>query len=467
MSIAEEIADKIVHTRYEELPPEAIRWAKVAILDTLGVTVAGSREPLSNVVGEVLGEEGGHPECSVLGLDRKTSALNAAWANGVLSHALDYDDISNTLGGHPSVPVLPALLALAERQSFSGKEFLLAYIVGFETECKIGRAVNFVHYDRGWHPTSTLGIFGAAAAAAKLLRLSVPDCARALAMAASMSSGIKANFGTMTKPLHIGQAARNGLLAALLASKGFSANLEAFEARQGFCNVYNGEGQYRLDAMTEGWGKPFDLVEPGVAIKQYPCCGSTHSAIDALLSLVRRYDLNAEDVVCVEAALHPRRLVHTNRSQPKTGLEAKFSLQYCLARALLEGKVVLGHFRDDSIHEPQVRKTMEKIKVAPHPAMDWKSTEHFGAEVSVELRSGEKLKAYQERALGRGPEIPLPEPLLHAKFIDCWTQALSRTAGQELMDKVQALERLPDTRILFRLLSPARQEKRKKVRQAR
>ncbi len=462
MSVAEKIADKIIHTRYGDLPLEAVHWAKVAILDTLGVTVAGSREPLSQIVREVLSEEGGRPECTVLGLDIKTSIQNAAWANGVLSHALDYDDISNTLGGHPSVPVLPPLLALAERRAFAGKEFLLAYAVGFETECKIGRGVNFVHYDRGWHPTSTLGIFGAAAASAKLLGLSVTDCSRALAMAASMASGIKANFGTMTKPLHIGQAARNGLLATLLASKGFSASLEAFEARQGFCNVYNGEGQYRLEAMTERWGEPFDLVQPGVAIKQYPCCGSTHSAIDALLSLVRTQDLKPEDVVCVEAAIHVRRLVHVNRPAPKSGLEGKFSLQYCLARVLLERQVKLSHFRDDTIDEPQVRKIMEKIKVAPHPRMEWKSTEHFGAEVSVELRNGEKIKALQERAVGRGPEIPLPQSLLKAKFLDCWSQVFPRATGAEVIDKVETLETLADTRTLFQSFSAAGQEKRER-----
>ena len=456
MSVAEKVADKIAHTRYEDLPAEAIHWAKVAILDTVGVTVAGSVEPLSKIVNEVLNEEGGWPECTVLGLGTKTSALNAAWANGVLSHALDYDDISNTVGGHPSVPVLPALLALAERQSFSGKAFLLAYAVGFETECKIGRAVNFVHYDRGWHPTSTLGIFGAAAAAAKLLGLTAVDCARALAMAASMAAGIKANFGTMTKPLHIGQAARNGLLATRLAAKGFSANLEAFEAKQGFCNVYNGEEQYRLDAMTEAWGEPFDLVRPGVAIKQYPCCGSTHSAIDALLSLVRSHNLKAEDVVAVIAEIHPRRLVHVNRPSPKSALEGKFSIQYCLARSVLERQVILGHFKDDAIRDPRVGQIMEKIKVAPHPEMDWQSTDHFGAEVNVELRSGETIKSFQERAIGRGPEVPLPQGLLRAKFLDCWFQVFPRATGEDLIEKVEALETLTDTRTLFESFSAAR-----------
>ena len=456
MSIAEKVADKIVRTRYQDLPAEAIHWAKIAILDTVGVTVAGSVEPLAKIVREVLNEEGGRPECTVLGLGTRTSALNAVWANGVLSHALDYDDISNTMGGHPSVPVLPPLYALAERQSFSGKALLLAYAVGFETECKIGRAVNFVHYDRGWHPTSTLGIFGAAAAAAKLLGLSAIECAQALVMAASMAAGIKANFGTMTKPLHIGQAARNGLLATRLAAKGFSANLQAFEAKQGFCNVYNGEEQYRLDAMTEIWGEPFDLVRPGVAIKQYPCCGSTHSAIDALLSLVRSHNLKAEDVASVVAEIHPRRLVHVNRPSPKSALEGKFSIQYCLARSLLERQVVLGHFKDDAVCDPRIGEVMRKIKVVPHPEMNWQSTDHFGAEVSVTLRRGETIKSFQARAIGRGPELPLPQPLLRAKFLDCWCQVFPRAVGEELMKNIEALETLTDTRTLFESFSAIR-----------
>ena len=456
MSIAEKVADKIVRTRYQDLPAEAIHWAKIAILDTVGVTVAGSVEPLAKIVREVLNEEGGRPECTVLGLGTRTSALNAVWANGVLSHALDYDDISNTMGGHPSVPVLPPLYALAERQSFSGKALLLAYAVGFETECKIGRAVNFVHYDRGWHPTSTLGIFGAAAAAAKLLGLSAIECAQALVMAASMAAGIKANFGTMTKPLHIGQAARNGLLATRLAAKGFSANLQAFEAKHGFCNVYNGEEQYRLDAMTETWGEPLDLVRPGVAIKQYPCCGSTHSAIDALLSLVRSHNLKAEDVASVVAEIHPRRLVHVNRPSPKSALEGKFSIQYCLARSLLERQVVLGHFKDDAVCDPRIGEVMRKIKVVPHPEMNWQSTDHFGAEVSVTLRRGETIKSFQARAIGRGPELPLPQPLLRAKFLDCWCQVFPRAVGEELMKNIEALETLTDTRTLFESFSAIR-----------
>ena len=195
---------------------------------------------------------------------------------------------------------------------------------------------------------------------------------------------------------------------------------------------------------------------PGVAIKQYPCCGSTHSAIDALLSLVRSHNLKAEDVVSVTAEIHPRRLVHVNRPSPRSALEGKFSIQYCLARSLLERQVLLGHFRDDAVGDPHVGKIMEKIKVTPHPEMDWQSTDHFGAEVNVELRSGQTIKSFQERAIGRGPELPLPQPLLRAKFLDCWSQVFPRAAGENLMEKVDLLETLTDTRTLFESFSAAR-----------
>jgi 2-methylcitrate dehydratase PrpD len=166
--------------------------------------------------------------------------------------------------------------------------------------------------------------------------------------------------------------------------------------------------------------------------------------------------LKAEDVVSVIAEIHPRRLVHVNRPSPKSALEGKFSIQYCLARSLLEGQVVLGHFKDDAVRDPRVGKIMEKIKVTPHPEMDWKSTDHFGAEVNVELRSGEKIKSFQERAIGRGPELPLPQPLLRAKFLDCWSQVFPRAAGEDLMETIEALQTLTDTRTLFGSFSAAR-----------
>lgn len=304
MTIAETLAERIAAVTFESLPPDAVHWAKVAILDTVGCILAGANEPCARIIGRqaTIGTTGG--DCLVFGHDRRVGPLEAALINGTAAHALDYDDCSDTLGGHPSAPVLPALFALAETRGSNGRDFIAAYVTGWEAETRVARGINFHRYEKGWHPTATIGVFGAAAACARLMGLPPEQIARALALAATFSSGIKANFGTMTKPLHVGHAARNGLLAALLASDGFTARADAFEHKQGFLNVFNGAGNYDADRITDGWGDPWDIVSPGLAIKQYPCCGSTHPAIDAMLMLVREHDLKPSQVARIEAQTH-------------------------------------------------------------------------------------------------------------------------------------------------------------------
>jgi len=241
MTIAAELARRIGAIAFDQLPPEAVAWAKVGILDTVGVTLAGAGESCARIVSGVAAHSAG--PALLFGSRRCVAPLDAALINGTAAHALDFDDCSNSMGGHPSAPVLPALFALAGTRKVSGREFLAAYIAGFETETRIARGVNFYHYEKGWHPTATLGTFGAAAASAHLLRLDARRTATALGLAASLASGLKANFGTMTKPLHVGHAARNGLMAALLAADGFTASEDAFEHAQGFFLVFNGAGR--------------------------------------------------------------------------------------------------------------------------------------------------------------------------------------------------------------------------------
>src|SRR5499427_4398942 len=214
MTIATELARRIRAFTYDGLPDAALEWAKTGILDTVGVTLAGSAEPCAQIMLRVCTDTG---PALVFGSAQRLSVTDAALVNGTASHALDFDDCSNTLGGHPSVPILPGLFALADAMPVSGRDFLAAYVAGFETETRIARAVNFHHYDKGWHPTATLGIFGATAAASRPLELTQDQTATALAIAASFSSGLKANFGTMTKPLHVGHCARNGVMAAMRA----------------------------------------------------------------------------------------------------------------------------------------------------------------------------------------------------------------------------------------------------------
>jgi len=230
MTLIDGIAERIGAIHYGGLPVEAIARARTAILDTVGVTLAGAREPCAEIVARSirLGADTSG-ECLIFGSNRRTGALDAALINGTASHALDFDDVSNSLGGHPSAPILPALFALAELLDSDGRAFVTAYVAGFETETRIGRGVHFHHYEKGWHPTATLGVFGAAAACCHLLGLDNARTAQALAIAASLAAGLKANFGTMTKPLHVGHTARSGLFAAQLAREGFTANPGALE----------------------------------------------------------------------------------------------------------------------------------------------------------------------------------------------------------------------------------------------
>jgi 2-methylcitrate dehydratase PrpD len=419
MTIIESIAERIATIRYADLPAEAVHWTKLAVLDTVGVTLAGAGEDCARIVARALGGTGAG-ECLIFGTGRRAGPLDAALINGTAAHALDFDDVSNSLGGHPSAPLLPALFALGEVLDCTGRDFLTAYVAGFETETRLGRGVHHHHYEKGWHPTATLGVFGAAAACCRLYALDTGKTAQALAIAASLAAGIKANFGTMTKPLHVGHTARSGLFAAMLAREGFTANLAALEHKQGFLDVFNGAGTYDAAKILDGWGEPYDIVRPGLAVKQHPCCGSTHPAIDALLMLRAEQELVPAKVARIDSWTHPRRLAHTDRPDPQSGLDAKFSVQYCLARALLNGRIVLEDFEGDAFRDPATRALMRRIHAAPHQA----GGEALGAEVRVTLDDGRVIGQQVGAALGRGPDNPLPLAALTGKFVDCATRAL-------------------------------------------
>ena len=396
--------------------------ARTAIIDTVAVTVLGANAPCTRIARDTLAPLAGGP-CSVLGDAVSASVLDATFINGIASHAYDFDDFTQEFGGHPSVPIVPGLLALAERCGASGLSVLEAYIAGVELETRLAQAVHFEHYEKGWHPTSTLGVFGAAAAASKLMSLTPQHTATALAIAASMASGVKANFGTMTKPLHIGHAARDGVHCALLAEAGFDAQLHALEHAQGFLNLYNGQDNFRIERMLQPWFSPAVVIEPGISLKQFACCGSTHPAIFMALRL-RDEGLSLDDVTNVWVGTHPRRLPHTFNPDPKNGLEAKFSMQYCVARALVSGAPRRLHFEDDAIDEPQVRQLMAKMTVVAHPQMQQADAPSFGAEVRVDTRQG----SYCERVdhmPGRGPKNPMSEHELYQKFSDCVDNVLN------------------------------------------
>ncbi|MBV6306930.1 MmgE/PrpD family protein [Candidimonas humi] len=443
--LARELGERIAAFPARPLPVAALHWAGTGLLDTLGVTLAGSHEPAAALAEKSL--EGASGPALVLGTPRRTATLDAALINGAASHALDFDDCNNTMGGHPSAPVLSALLPLAEQLGSSGLEFAHAYIVGFETETKLGLAVNFHHYTKGWHPTATLGAFGAAAACARLLRLDGERTATALALAASFASGIKANFGTMTKPLHVGHCARNGLYAARLAASGYTANTDTvFEHKQGFLDVFNGPGTYDTERALQAWADPLDIIEPGIAIKQYPCCGSTHPAIDAMLELVGRHKLAPEAVARVDAAIHSRRLQHTNRPDPASELDAKFSLQYVLARALADGHIGVADFKDGAYLQPRVRALLPRIHVQAYDHTGvggFAPANHFGGWVQVTLADGRKLAAQVDQPLGRTSANPLPAERLREKFRLCADGVLRAQAVAGIVQAIEHFHTLP------------------------
>ncbi|MDQ6640317.1 MAG: MmgE/PrpD family protein [Pseudomonadota bacterium] len=455
--IAHEFARRVHAMSAADLTPEVLRWARVGVLDTIGVTLAGSREPAVHRAAAALDLADG--PALRLGTRRRIGALDAALLNGTASHALDFDDCNNTMGGHPSAPVLSALLPLADQLASTGEDFLVAYVAGFELECKLGLAINFHHYTKGWHPTATLGTFGAAAACARLMTLDAAQTATALALAASFASGIKANFGTMAKPLHVGHAARNGLLAARLARAGMTASSErAFEHEHGFLDVFNGPGTYDVARALAAWAEPMDIVDPGIAIKQYPCCGSTHPAIDAMLGLVREHGLRADEVATVEAWVHRRRLQHTDRPSPRSALDAKFSLQYVLARALADGCVALHHFENEAHADARVHALLPRIRVTPYDETRFAPANHFGGAVRLTLVDGRVLEASVEQALGRTSANPLPVKQLRDKFRLCAATVLQADAIASLTAQIESIIELPDLRELTGALARATTE---------
>ncbi|WP_118183704.1 MmgE/PrpD family protein [Paraburkholderia phosphatilytica] len=445
MNVARTLGERIVALRFADLPDEALHWARIGIADTVGVTLAGASEPCARIARSVAGPSTGPALC--FGSNERMKPVDAAFVNGTAAHALDFDDCSNTLGGHPSAPILPALFALADAHSVSGRAFVTAYVAGFEAQARIAHAVNFHHYDKGWHPTATLGVFGACAAASHLLGLDAERTATALSVAASFASGVKANFGTMTKPLHVGHASRNGLVAALLAREGFTAGDDAFGHRQGFFEVYNGAGHYDPAAALRNWADPLDIVAPGIAIKQYPCCGSTHPAIDAMLMLAAEHELTPRNVTRIVSRTHPRRLRHTDRPQPSGALDAKFSVQYCVARALAQGRVVLSDFEGDAWADAAIRALMERVSAEPDPLAD-QQPDHFGAEIVVETTDGRRLSKRVASAAGRTSANPLPMSRIEAKFLDCAAHALPADACRAALDMLWQIETLDDVAAL-------------------
>lgn len=347
---------KFKNLTYQDLPDDVVKVANQCVLDWFGCAVAGSVEPLSEILRAEFGHRTGR--CSLIGSDVKTDAATAALLNGASGHALDFDDTSNAIGCHATAPVLPAVLAAAEEMGASGSQMLTAFVVGVEIEGRVGNAFGPEHYAMGWHTTSTFGVFGAAAAVAYLMKLNDEQFGMAIGLAASQASGLKANFGTMTKPFHAGHAAECGLVSARLASRGYTANAEALAGKQGLIKAasHGDVRTERLEKMADSW-----LILDSL-FKYHASCYLTHATIDGVLKLRGHLDVN--DLSSLTLTVHPNLLDICGIEQPKTGLEGKFSLRGTASLALNGIDTSDPHtFVDEVINGEDVQGLMRKISI--------------------------------------------------------------------------------------------------------
>jgi 2-methylcitrate dehydratase PrpD len=445
MGATEQIADFLVATRTDDIPAEVLALAKRGVIDTLGVAVGAASHPVADILTKTF-PPASAGEVFLWNGRGKTGVLDAALCNGTLAHTLDFDDGGVALTPmHPSSPVLPAIWALAEGRALSGRELLAAYALGLEVECKLAGAVSLTHYNHGWHATAVLGAFGAAAGAGWLLGLNSDQLRTALGIAASMTGGLRANFGTMTKPLHAGLAARNGLLAAELAQAGWSANQNILETKKGFFEVFQCG-----DVGNLNLGKPFHFQSPGVSIKRFPSCSATHHCIEAMSALRRDYGLTAEQIESIECRVHALSYQALRKEAlVETAEQGRFSLHFTMALVLLEGSVELKHFAPETFGRKDIHELMSKVTVAVHPELETLESkkEAFG-QVQVLLKNGRSLSHRATQVRGRAP-LALTDADVDAKFIGCAEPALGKQKAQELLAALRSLESRKEIRTLL------------------
>ncbi len=457
MGPTEAIAEFVVCTNADIIPSEALGKAKHHVVDTLGVALASSKSAVSGILQEMVrGAADG--ESSLWAGTGKATAADAAWVNGTLAHALDFDDGGVALTPmHPSAPVLPAVLALAEARDLSGRDALCAYSVGVEVECKLATLISLEHYARGWHTTAILGSLGSASASAWLLRLPRQKVCHALGIAASMAGGLQCNFGSMTKPLHAGQAARNGVLAALLAEKGFTANPSALEAEAGMIKVFGFGDSVTGPGMRDVLGHPFHFLSPGVSLKRFPTCTSTHLCLEALLALRGSNRLGLDQIKKVECALHQLDFqVLLRPTGIRTAEQARFSLEYAIAVAILDGEISLRHFDEAIIQSAEIQRLMKKVHVhVPTELESLESKRNRYGEVTVYLFDGTVLTHRAIQIRGQ-PPLFLTEEEVNKKFYDCVVPIVGSAKAEDLLKTLRRLATVASVREISSLLAGAR-----------
>ncbi|KON29651.1 hypothetical protein AC482_05995 [miscellaneous Crenarchaeota group-15 archaeon DG-45] len=455
-SITDDVVDFLLG---EASPPADVRRKAIKhIVDGIGVMLAGSRTECARKLADLVRGKGGGGPSTILGLDLKAFPSDAALVNGTSGHADDYDDnqLSSSpdriygLLTHPTVPVLAAALAVGEGAGCSGRELLEAFVAGFEVECKLAEAIRPDHYMRGFHTTGTMGAFGACAASGVLLGLDEESMRYALGITASLASGIRANFGTMTKPLHAGMAASNGVVAAMLGGRGFTSDRAALDGRWGFMSILGGGAD--PDRIAGKLGNPYSIVQPGASIKMYPCGSLGQPSMDALLEVVTEEGLGPEDVKEIRVRAGANILEPLRYSRPADGLQAKFSLQFGMASILTRRRAGLREYTTEAVNSPEMRAAMAKVRTVHDPEVASMGADKMRSIVEVELHDGRVISRFADTARGT-PEKPLRESELDDKFRECASFVLDGGRIEDALREIRGIERRPDIRRLTALLT--------------
>jgi len=449
--LTQQLASFVVDTDIKTIPAAVMQGARDALIDTLGVGLAGTLEPVSEIAIRLVRETGARRQSTIWGTQLATSPAEAAYTNGIFAHALDFDDSHPHVRGHASAPMTATALAVGEVTGASGAAVLAAYALGLEVAGKLGRAMGHGHYLHGWHSTSTIGTFSSAAVAGRLWGLNAAAMRTAFGIAASQVSGLVRNFGTMTKPFHSGRAARAGVMAAWLAKNGHTADEAIFDGKNNVFETYGANGA-PLAGIAGRLGEPWEIVEPGNWVKRWPCCYAGHRAIGGLFELLERHQIRTDEIKAIAAGFPPgsdTALISTN---PQTGLEGKFSVEYALAAAALDRKLTLESFTDAMVQRAALRKLMSRVR--RYRVEDGKvhGLDTF-TDVEIETARG-RFSMRVERTPG-SPGWPLTAAARTEKFMDCAARILGARGARQLLGLAQRCERLPDIGQLLKATVPA------------
>ena len=448
--VTDTLARFVAETDYSSISERALANTEMHILDTLGVALAAVSTPVATIAFDYCTRTGGASEASVWGTHLKLPVPMAAFANGLLAHGLDYDDWDAYIHvGHPTSMLTAAALSLGEFAGSSGKDLLKAYVLAIEIITKIAANAPNVQ-DRGFHSTPVFGSIGAAVAAASLLKLEPERIKAALGIAASGAGGIHRQQGSMVKPFHAGNAARNGVEAVLLAQQGFTADAAIIEAPRGFCDTFFGPATCDYEKMITGLGKPYFLESPGLGLKLHPCSAPQFLAADAALHLKREHNIRFSDVAKIEVSIPPLRYQRHYHPEVKTGLRGKFAINYVVALCILDGELEIETFTDAKANDPQVQQALSKVhvivdKTIPEPGPY--------CPVTVELTDGTRF-AYTARIAKGHPENPMTENEVLDKFRSNAKSVISEKQAKELIATILKLETVDNLRALVNLLIP-------------